>query len=333
MPLVKVHWQWLTPDEVDCRLRFRDGRILEEAVARRRCQVQGIRRRFTVYDAFGFAGVAWEREDSTPLTVLPSVDNLRALPVLQSLASSDGIPHPVGAPEGDRMEIRRYVPGDSVRHILWKTFARTRQLNVRIPERSIELAEKTVAYLVTGTDDEAAAAAARVALEQGVFGQDWLFGADGTDAPTAEFEPALEAIARSGSFARRRASRPAGAEESWHVGLSAFLGHPDVAGEVHCIVFAPCREGRWSEEAMAAARNFSGTISFVLGTDGLAQRRDHPFWRRLLFTEGGEPGTTREDLARLLKTLGSAGCPAVVVDRRSGRSFDLERQRTLRATA
>lgn len=323
LPLVRIHWRWLVPAGVDCRLRRRHGELQEEVVATRRCQVAAIRRRITVYDAFGLASVVWERESPTPVTVLPNAGKLRSLPILQSMAANDGLPHPVGVPEGDRMEIRRYVPGDSVRHILWKTFARTRQLNVRIPERSIELADKTIAYLVAGPDDEAAAAAARVALESGVFGPDWLFGADGTGQPTDQLEPALEAIARSGSFA----------ENGRHGGLSAFLAGPAVRNHAHCIVFAPCREGAWTRDALAAARNFSGAISFVVGTDGVAEGREAPWWHRLLFLGDDTPAITLGDLSRLLKTLDAAGCPALVVDRRSGRSFNSDHRRALRASA
>jgi len=228
------------------------------------------------------------------------------------------------------MEIRRYQPGDSVRHILWKAFARTRQLNVRIPERSIEVAKKTVAYLLTGPGDEAAAAAARVALETGVFGIDWLFGADGTDQPVDTLEPALDAIARSGSV---RAA--AGGANGHHGsadragGLSAFLRNPRIEGEVHCIIFASGRGGAWIEQALAATRNFSGAVSFVLATDGLIREPLVPLWQRWLFVTEGKPETTTEELSLLLRTVAGAGYSALVVDRRSGKSFGPERQRAL----
>ena len=135
---------------------------------------------------------------------------------LQALASGEGIAHPAGRPEGDRMEMRRYVPGDSPRHILWKAFARSRPLEVRTPERSVQRARRTLAYLVAGPDDEAAAAAARVALESSALGEAWLFGADGTDAPTDRLDAALRAIARSAG-AREPAGDPI-------AGLRRFLG-------------------------------------------------------------------------------------------------------------
>ncbi len=320
LPLVKVHWRWLQPAGVECRILPRGDKLIEEVVAHRRCQVPSVRRRFTVYGAFGLSRIAWEREDPTPLTVLPNVGLLRRMPVVQSMAAAEGTPHPVGAPEGDRMEIRRYVPGDSARHILWKTYARTRQLNVRLPERSIDLARKTVAYLVTGPDDEAAAAAARVALESGIFGLHWLFGADGTEQPADSLEPALLAIARSGD-GRNGASQPQQQNGGSRPGLRSFLDNPDVKDEVHCIVFAPACRGPWTEEVLTAGRSFSGALSFVLGTDGLVRQPATSLWRRLLFADETSPGTTAEELSELLRTVAGSGCTAVVVDRQTGRAW------------
>lgn len=309
VPLVRLHWEWLEPSGVDCRPHLRGGRLLEEVVARRRCQVPGIRRQVTVFDAFGLARVTWERFEKTPLVTMPHVGRLRRMPVLQSLAAAEGIPYPSGTPEGDRMEIRRYVPGDSMRHILWKVYARTRQLNVRTPERSIDPSKKTVAYLLTGDDDEAAAAAARVALENGLLGLSWMFGADGTSSPMDNLEEALAAIARSGSHAQR----PPG-------GLHSFLHHPDVAGETHCIVFASARRGPWTEEALDAGRRFNGNLTFVLGTDGIVEQRPVPLWKRVLFFDEPVTGPTTEELQTLLRTLSSAGHPVLVVDRQTGRA-------------
>ncbi|MEE8526733.1 MAG: DUF58 domain-containing protein [Thermoanaerobaculia bacterium] len=330
IPLIKIHWRWLYPEEVECRVRLKGGELLEEVIAGRRCQVAIIRRRLTVFDAFGLSRVSWEHQAPTSLTVLPDVGRLRRTSVVQSMSSAEGLPHPQGAPEGDRMEIRRYVPGDSVRHILWKTFARTRQLNVRIPERSIEVAKKTVAYLLTGPGDEPAAAAARVALETGVFGIDWLFGADGTDQPVDTLEPALDAIARSGSAGAavdgaNGHDNPADGSG----GLSAFLRNPRVRGEVHCVIFAPGRGGTWMEQALAATRNFSGAVSFVLATDGLVRAQTAPLWRRWLFVTESQPEATTEELSGLLRTVAATGYPTLIVDRRSGKSFGPEGQRAL----
>ena len=328
VPLIRIGWQWLQPRGVECRVLPRGRWLLEEVVAHQRSQVTGIRRRFSVGDAFGLTAVIWERHDPGPLTILPSVGRLENMPVLQPMASAEGLPHPMGAPEGDRMEIRRYVPGDSVRNILWKTFARTRQLNVRTPEKSIDRARKTVAYLLTGDDDEAASAAARVALENEVLGLGWLFGADGTAEAADSLEPALEAIARSGSYRRN-----GGGGGSPTAGLSAFLENQGTHGEMNCIVFAPAHAGDWTADALALTRNFSGSVSFVLGTDGVAPLRTPPLWRRLLFFDAPLEGISTDELSELMRLFAGAGCPAQVVDRVSGRTFHHHREQGLGAVA
>ena len=325
-PLVKVGWQWLEPSGVECRIRPQNRRLSEEVVARRRGRVGAIRRRFMVGDAFGLTAVVWERSDPGPLSILPHVGRLKNMPVLQPMAAAEGLPHPMGVPEGDRMEIRRYVPGDSVRNILWKTFARTRQVNVRIPEKSVDRARKTVAYLLTGPGDEAAAAAARVALEGDLLGFGWLFGADGTAEPAESLEPALEAIARSGSYREN-----GGRDASPAAGLASFLDHQAIHGDMSCVVFAPAHAGPWTSEALAVTRNFSGAVSFVLGTDGVAQPGPQPLWRRFLFTDEPLRGVTTDELSELLRTFSNAGCTAQVVDRASGRTFHHHPQQGLGA--
>lgn len=327
VPLVRTSWQWLEPTDVEVRIRRRGGILHEEVIAHRRGQATAIRRRFTVGDAFGLAAVSWQRDDPGQLTILPHVGLLKNMPVIQPMAAAEGLPHPMGAPEGDRMEIRRYVPGDSVRNILWKTFARTRQLNVRTPEKSIDRSRKTVAYLLTGDGDEAAAAAARVALESEVLGHGWLFGADGTAEPAESLEAALAAIARSRSF-RAHATNGNG---NGAAGLSTFLERQGIRGETHCMVFAPARPGAWTAGAMAATRKFQGAVSFVLGTDGVVHGGTPPLWRRLLFVEPEIAGVTTDQLAEIMRVFSGSGYSTLVVDRASGRSFTDHGERGLGA--
>ena len=46
--------------------------------------------------------------------------------------------------------MRAYGHGDPMRHVLWKTFARSRRLLVRMPERAIAPSPTTVAFLIAG---------------------------------------------------------------------------------------------------------------------------------------------------------------------------------------
>ena len=84
----------------------------------------------------GFAGTLIQKQ-TLNFTALPQTNTLSAIPQLRSLNAEDGLSNPSGKPEGDRMEIRRYVPGDSIRDVMWKVYAKTRQLNVRLAEKSV----------------------------------------------------------------------------------------------------------------------------------------------------------------------------------------------------
>src|SRR5205814_5321723 len=100
---------------------------------------------------------------------------------LPGLAAGDDEAHPLGQPVGDRIEMRPYVPGDSPRTIAWKIYGRTGKLVVRAPERARIVSPRGCAYQVAGPHDESTAAVARAVLERGFLGQEWRFGADGSE--------------------------------------------------------------------------------------------------------------------------------------------------------
>lgn len=312
VPLVALDWSVAEPSGFGCRVRSEAGRASEELTPTRRGIVQRVRRRFRVGDAFGLTRIRWEREEAASFVVLPATRGLRRLVWLRALASGEGMPHPAGRPEGDRMEMRRYVPGDSVRHILWKTFARSRQLEVRTPERSVHRARRTLAYLVAGADDEAAAAAARVALESRALGEAWLFGADGTDVPTDRLEAALRAIARSAD-----ARAPGG--DALH-GLRRFLAAARADGATHCVVFAPPGLLAAAAALSAVLRASGASATCVFAVDGLRERAaTRPLWERLLFAPPPATGLPVAGLSAQLARFSSPACTAVVVDRATGR--------------
>jgi uncharacterized protein (DUF58 family) len=292
----------------------------------RRCEALSLVRRFRVGDAFGLARIAWEREAPASFVVLPATRGLRRQSWLRAQASGEGIAHPAGRPEGDRMEMRRYVPGDSVRHILWKAFARSRQLEVRMPERSVQRARRTLVYLMAGPDDEAAAAAARVALESSALGEGWLFGADGTEAPTDRLDAALRAIARSAG------AHGAGGDPLR--GLRRFLGSARADSATHCAIFAPASRLALAGALARAARSGGARATLVFAVDGLCEgslRR--PLLERILFAEPPAKGASAALLAAQLRGVAAPGCAALVVDRASGRVLGGDPERACRLSA
>ncbi len=324
-PLVRLSWQVIYPDHLDARISLdsRPQLMLEEVIPRRRCKTSKLVRLFTVSDILGFCHYRWRQGQSLSLMALPRSNTIKALPLLRSLTAEDGIPSMTGNPEGDRMEIRPYVPGDSVRNIMWKVYARTRELNVRLAERSVYHSDRTIAYLLASSNDEAAAAVARVAVEAGALGNDWVFGADGSSEPCTTVPAALEAIAASRVL-----------DGNYYYGLDAFLQQQGTQGATHCIVFAAADTGPWVHSLKQTANRFRGRFSLVLATDGFVDETPVKLWRRILFSNSGvasanaasaQQGTTltaRRELTRLLTELGQSVESTLVVDRATGLSFD-----------
>ncbi|MEX1197622.1 MAG: DUF58 domain-containing protein [Pseudohongiellaceae bacterium] len=326
LPLVSLQWRVVWPDAIETRIRLsRDGRRLEEELTPlRRCLTERVTRRFTISDVLGLARYSWTHTTTGRLMALPRTGLIHQLPLLRSLSAEDGIPDPGGEPIGDRMEIRPYTPGDPVRHILWNVYARNRHLNVRLEEKSVFHSRRTLAYLISADDDEAAAATARVAVESGALGDDWIFGADGSGSSTRHREEALEYIAASRTL-------PTGigpVQAAQGAGLETFLRVADNRG-AHCIVFAPAGPGAWTRALQKAAARHPGQFSVVIATDGFEDERPEPLSRRLLFRTPREddpdhsgPLSSVARLRRTLDGLGRIAGHAVIIDRRTGQSFD-----------
>lgn len=339
LPLVRLQWSWQYPDRVGSRIRVAEDERLEEEIAPRlRCLSGHVTRRFVVSDVLGLCRYSWRLRRERECYVLPRVNTLKNLPLLHSLTAEDGMPRQSGEPVGDRMEIRPYVAGDSVRDILWKNYARTRQLNVRQRERSVARGKRILAYLLAGPGDEAAAAVARAALESGAFGDDWQFSADGTETPCDDLESSLRAVARSRALGAPHAP-----------GLERFLAAADQRGATHCIVFAG--GGTISGLAGLGGGAFRGKFSLVLGTDGMEEPKRRPAWSQLLLrpaeTSGGDgrgrgrntpqtrnppqpgagpwdggSGGSRGELLVLCRQLGPAVESIILVDRTTGTCYD-----------
>lgn len=318
LPLVRLRWSWQYPDHVDNRIRIAPNNCLEEEVTPRlRCLGGHVVRRFEVSDVLGLCRYSWRLRRERECYALPRINTLKNLPLLHSLTAEDGMPRQSGEPVGDRMEIRPYVAGDSVRDILWKNYARTRQLNVRLRERSVAHGKRILAYLLSGPGDEAAAAVARAALESGAFGDDWQFSADGTETPCDDLESSLRAVARS-----------RGLKEPHAPGLERFLAAADQRGATHCIVFAAAGtiSGFAGPKGLHSGA-FHGRFSLVLATDDMEEHERRPPWSSLFLRpaerrgEGGGGGS-REELLVLCRQLGPAVESIVLVDRATGTCYD-----------
>ncbi|UJR79883.1 DUF58 domain-containing protein [Sandaracinus amylolyticus] len=321
VPMLQVRWEWLAP-EARLETRRRGLRVEEDASLRARGIVPGIERRIIVQDAFGLARIAVRQRSPERLTVLPHAGAMRDLPLLVSMAGGDDVPHPMGLDDGDRVELRRYAPGDPARHIHWKVFGRTRKLMVKMPERALSRARRTVSYLVGGPDDEASAAAARVAIEGGAFGAEWIFGADGSDGEASAIGDAVQRVVTSAGIGERGGS-----------GLRAFVDRAERTGPASLVLFAPPRPGPWLARVLAVLRGRAGRARVVIGVDGIDSSSKATWWQRVIAREAPRVGTPIDELDAVLGALAATRCEVVVIDRRSGRRLGTAHRGAARALA
>lgn len=324
LPLFDVRWQWLEPAGFRVETRVLGGRRLERVETERRNQVDRIVRRLVIEDGFGLARLVLHRTQPCPLTVLPWTGALHRAPLLQSLASGDVLPHPRGAPIGDPVDMRRYAPGDPLKLAMWKVYARTRQLMVRTPERAIAPSTQVAAYLLAAVADEPPAAAARMAVESGLLGPNWTFGADGNTRAVEDVDSARRSIIES------RAHRDA--ETGQAAGLASFVDGFGPSAHARLVVFVPGRPGPWLDRVVDVARHRPDHTSCVVVVDGIRSddERAPSRWSRWLRrpeapTDADEAWVTADELNDVVVSLARAGIEVTALDRTRGRALNTGR--------
>ena len=304
--LLDVQLEWSTPAGFSVSLVRTDGRLGERISALERGRHDVLVRRFTIEDVFGLSALSFEVSWPLTLRVTPV-----AAPVSATLAASrssgDAWSHPSGRAEGDLVEMRSYAHGDSMRHVLWRTYARTRRLLVRMPERAVAPQPLNVAFLIAGEGDEPSAGVARVFLEQGLLGPDFVFAADGALKPVTRVPEAVEQIIDS---IRVRKDGAAGLDGLANQIESHRLGA--------CVVFAPPIDGPWREKLVAMSRRLSMPATIVIGFDGGDETKPSTRVPQWLLREDVEASRAAA-LVALKTALEADGFPVRIVHRPTGR--------------
>lgn len=318
-PLIEVRWTWEMPGGVSTTLRRAHGMMQEHLESYRRQHAEVVRRRFVVEDGFGLARITFGRLETRRVRVLPYTGHLDRAPLRAALSAGDALSHPGGDPVGDRVDMRRYVPGDPLRLAMWKVFARTRQLMVRTPERALSPSVKVVGYLGSAVGDEGAAAAARICLERGLLGDDWVFSTDGADRLARDVDEAVDQVMRS--------RRVRGTARGNAAGLAAFVERALGADSGRLILFLPARPGSWLDAVEPVIRQRGPNVTAVVVADGVheppadASRSERA--RALVFRpeaprEVDEGRSTPAELRTVQRRLARAGAEVALFDRRTG---------------
>jgi hypothetical protein len=243
-PFINVTWAWEKPQEMTVDVRKEGGRSMEIVTAERRGFYEEITRKIEVGDVFGFTRIRWEQKEPTRIEILPRIGKLTNMNMFLAMFRGEDISHPDGMPEGDRIEIRQYCAGDSFKSIMWKIYAQTRKLYVRIPETAIAVKPRVAAYLVSGRGDETTASLARIIIENRMLGREWIFGSDGSTRPATEQQDALINLAKSGNFRKLDI-----------VNLRNFLDYAVSKGAYHCLVILPPDMQSWKDEIVEVAQS------------------------------------------------------------------------------
>ena len=272
-----------------------------------RALAEAIERELGAEDLLGLWRFAARVTQPRAVRALPDPGQLAAAELAASLAVGDLLAWPTGPPRGDLVDFRTYTRSDPARLILWKVYARSRQLMVRAPEPARAPEGQPLLYLVAGEQDDAAAAAARVVLESGLFGDELPFACDGAPVPVRELPRALDLLAASSAHRTR-----GGAD----LAAALALGAAEPGSPVLLVV--PARAGAWLPQVLASVATDPSRFAIVAAADaGPSAERPALLERALL---RGEPRRPPFDaLARGLAPLAASGARLVLADRVSGR--------------
>jgi Protein of unknown function DUF58 len=311
-PLIRIDVAWEQPTGVQVQLAPTWEGLAEEMTAGERCQHSRIVRRFTISDVLGLSRLSFTRPQSQKIEIRPLCGQPPALLQLPpQLIAGDEMEHPEGKPEGDLIEMRSFENGDSLKLILWKVYARTGQMLIRLPERSVSRSQKAQVYFVAGEGDEPSAGVARTVLETGLLGHDLVFGADGDPNAVAS---APEAITRVVASVR---SRKQGGE-----GLGAFLTRGANQGLKACLLFVPAQPGPWLESVCEHLSRHPGPFRILIGVDGLEFPPSSSWLKRMLFPRISEGGARATDVIRVCERLRPLALEVCVVNRATGETLD-----------
>jgi hypothetical protein len=308
LPLVQVELSWVVPHRVAVAVEPTRAGLAEVIEPAERGAYPAVRRRFTVGDIFGLSRFALECTERRPCRIRPQKAQVSSR-VLSQFSAGDAISHPSGPVEGELIDMRRYNVGDPMRRILWKAFARSRQLLVRTPERAITPNPSAMAYFVAGQEDEASASAARYFIEEGILGSSLLFRADGAPRATTLADEAVEQVIHSVAHRQQGGA-----------GLSQFLQSADSRKYRNLVLFLPPIPGRWLSAVEQAAKHFPQATA-VIGVGQRLGQEPARALRRLFFA--GQSDATFAELPNVIRRLRRVGLTLHVIHHPSGQLIPL----------
>ena len=315
-PLLNVSWRWKSHPSVTCEQRTETWRTWAERVTfPERGRYADVVRLLSVRDALGLAKVSVRIRDPNAYLVLPERRTGEGIRAKLAVAGGADLHHPSGRPVGDRIDLRRYTPGDPARFIHWKIFGRTRKLVIRVPERAWMEHPRKLVFFVAGDSDEASASTLRSALEAHAFGEQWEFCASGMEHTVSTQEDALDALIESKQAAGWGAKR-----------LGRVLAAVEKQGPTSVIVFAPPVFGEWLNDVQRVAQRRSGGVHVICAAETIHESPHAPWWKPLLLNDVTTHRVTRSGIEQIRERLASSGASLTVVGVVIGRAKETVRR-------
>lgn len=304
--LATPSWRVVHPP-VDTEIEVSRRKLREILRPRDRFLADEIVREYSIEDLFGLWCFGGRVRVSGRVRALPNPGRLAASDLESCLVSGDLITHPLGAAKGDLVDQRPYTRSDPARLILWKVYARSRELFVRTPEPSRSPENRPLTYLVAGAEDRAAAATARLLVDSGLLGDEARLATDGSPRAETETGAILDAIASSVSHRQRGGGD-----------LVAALEEPEVSPEDPVLLICPATRGSWTEIVLGVIRRQPSRFLVLCAGDVHAPSRPSPAWTRWVLRQEDEAGLSRATWLATARLLATTGTRTVAVDRRSG---------------
>jgi hypothetical protein len=198
---VRVTVEWTSPHLKSKRGRVKIEEMREKVLFTRRGQFEEIERRLSLEDWLGLYRWSYSCKSSHSFCVSSlMVDLENNFPLVQSAGESDS---PEGRPEGDYLDMRPYRPGDPIKHMFWKLWAKSngKHKYVRTPDTIGD--EKLAFFLISHPEDEPnARVLGKVvpAKRNILFGAGTMGGSRDQGFITDQHDQAEEVLLKSGSW-------------------------------------------------------------------------------------------------------------------------------------
>ena len=142
----------------------------------------------TLSDRLNVSRLSWPMtsfDRPISFTVRPPVSAHKKLPILSSFYKTGDHSFDLHQKQGDPYDIKKYHPSDGARKIIWKMYAKSRELLSRHPEPSITPEGQVAVFCIAGKREDTTASAALAYLTHAEdLGLDLLFSCEGAQTET-----------------------------------------------------------------------------------------------------------------------------------------------------